>query len=106
MDMLTPRSFASRDQRMLFVGGVADGQWLSVPQDCDRYEVPWGVSVSACETAPDTGSAHWRIPYRREHVCSPSGSLTFFVAVHLSGLAALEMLLRGYRPVPQEKDAC
>ena len=104
--MLTPPPFASRDQRMLFVGGVADGQWLSVPQDCDRYEVPWGVSVSGTVSHMDTDSAHWRIPYRREHVRSPSGSLTFFAAAHLSGLAALEMLLRGYRPGAQEEHRC
>jgi hypothetical protein len=105
--MLTPPSLASRDQRTLFVGGVVDGQWLSVPQDCDRYEVPRiaEIPLDGLEDIPARAVLSREL-YRREHVCSPSGSLTFFVAAPLSGLAALEMLLRGYRPVSQEKDAC
>jgi hypothetical protein len=68
----------------LFIGGIADGQRLSVPDGMSFFNVPDGMSDYDL--------------YRREYLASPSQRYIVFIENTLNLDAAMQLLIDNYHP--------
>ena len=78
----------------LFIGGVADGQWMRVPDDRSHWLIPTAANHWTGVGEPIITST----AYRRERLRTSYGELVYYVADHLTAHDAIRRLMIHYQP--------
>jgi hypothetical protein len=93
--------------KALFIGGCADGRWLTVPDGARRFQT--SVTVGAVPGGPGRRPLHILSvdEYAAMNLGTDSRQAVVFVWTRITPADAIEMLLTGYRranaPVPTRK---
>lgn len=92
----------------LFVGGIRDGDWFKVPDDCEMWTVRERlkpVQVNPDPLVPVEPSYHRQETYTRMRFRGLDDTYTVYAGRGLDPDAVLYRLIMGYRPAESEGDS-
>lgn len=92
------------EETLLFVGGPADGKWITVPMGIPYWRIMAPQPLPAAFDSDErvTNIQVDTVDYRREVLASASGARFSVMCVDSESESLIERLIKGYNPVHDE----